>query len=121
MKHIKKYFLFLTLILSTNLFAGKADIIKVNASCKGETCRFAATVKHADTGWKHYANNFEILSLDRKILATRILHHPHVNEQPFTRSIGGVKIPLSIKKVIVRAHDSVHKYGGKEIIIELKR
>ena len=74
---------------------------------------FHVTVQHDDEGWDHYADNFEILTPDGKILATRVLAHPHVNEQPFTRSQSRVKIPSHIKEVDVRAHDSVHGYGPK--------
>jgi hypothetical protein len=56
---------------------------------------------------------------DGEVLDTRILLHPHVGEQPFTRSLDGVKIPDSISKVIVRAHDKVHEYGGREVEVEL--
>ena len=52
-------------------------------------------------------------------IATRILHHPHVNEQPFTRSLFGVVINKDIKQVIIKAYDSVHKYGGKEFKLDL--
>jgi len=44
---------------------------------------------------------------------------PHDNEQPFTRSLGGVKIPAAIKKVRVRGHDKRHSYGGKQLVIPL--
>ena len=44
---------------------------------------------------------------------------PHVNEQPFTRSLSNVVIPVGVKTVIIRAHDSVHEYGGKVITLEL--
>ena len=70
------------------------------------------TVRHKDEGWNHYVNKWEILSPDRKVLATRVLHHPHVNEQPFTRSIYSVKIPKGMKSIIIRAYDSVHHFGG---------
>ena len=117
---MKNLLLSLSLLLTTNIYANKANVLKVKTSCNTQNiCSFKVSVKHNDTGWDHYANNFEILSMDRKILATRILHHPHVNEQPFTRSISNVKIPKNIKKVIVRAHDKVHGYGGKEVIVEL--
>ena len=104
----------------TTSFANNADVIKAQAKCdKNRNCTFYVTIKHGDEGWKHYANKFEILSLDRKILATRILYHPHVNEQPFRRSISNVAIPKHINKVIIRAHDLVHKYGGEEVILKL--
>ncbi len=78
-------------------------------------------VRHADEGWKHYADRWEVLSPEGELLATRVLRHPHVEEQPFTRALSGVKIPLSVEKVRIRARDSVHGYGGEEVEIELPR
>jgi hypothetical protein len=45
--------------------------------------RFSVTVRHADEGWDHYADRWEVLTSDGTLLATRTLYHPHVNEQPF--------------------------------------
>jgi len=42
-----------------------------------------------------------------------------VNEQPFTRSLSGVKLPAGIKQVVIRGHDSVHGFGGKEKRVDL--
>ena len=56
---------------------------------------------------------------DGAVLGERILAHPHVNEQPFTRSLSGVAIPNGITSVIVRARDLVHGFGGQEIAINL--
>jgi len=50
---------------------------------------------------------------------TRLLLHPHQQEQPFTRSQGGLKIPAAIEKVQVRAHDLVNGFGGKEVVVDL--
>ena len=58
---------------------------------------------------------------DGAVLGTRVLVHPHKTEQPFTRSLGGVKIPENVAEVTLRAHDSVHGYGGKEVTVELPR
>jgi len=80
---------------------------------------FDVSVAHADTGWDHYADRWEVVAPDGTILGTRILHHPHVNEQPFTRSLSNVAIPANIDRVIVRAHDSVHEYGGRTMQVEL--
>jgi len=111
----------LSILFTTSVYANKANILKVKSICtEYKSCTFFVTVKHKDTGWKHFANKYEILTLDRKIIATRILHHPHVDEQPFTRSISNVKIPKNIKTVIIRAHDLVHGYGGKEVIVEIQ-
>jgi hypothetical protein len=78
-------------------------------------------VLHKDEGWKHYANKWDVVAPDDSVLGTRTLYHPHVNEQPFTRSLSGVKIPTGIDRVTIRAHDSVHEYGGKVVTVELPR
>ena len=102
------------------LFAGEADVIKVNVeSQKKNTYVFNVTVFHKDTGWNHYANKWDIIGDNGVNYGTRVLHHPHVGEQPFTRSLSGVFIPDNVKKVSIRAHDSVHKYGGRQFTIEL--
>ncbi|MDX1708156.1 MAG: hypothetical protein R3274_06115 [Desulfobacterales bacterium] len=46
---------------------------------------------------------------------------PPENEQPFTRSLSGVKIPAGITTVSIRAHDSGHGYGGETINVRLPR
>jgi len=100
--------------------AGEADVVGVKARGGGDgTWSFTVTVKHDDEGWDHYANKWEVLSPDGVVLGTRILLHPHVGEQPFTRSLGGVEIPEGVGKVIVRAKDSVHGYGGEEMEVEM--
>lgn len=83
------------------------------------TYRFSATVRHADEGWEHYADSWEVLAPDGTVLGTRVLIHPHVGGQPFTRSLGGVAIPTGLSRVVVRAHDGVHGLGGAEAIVEL--
>jgi hypothetical protein len=71
-------------------------------------------------GWDHYANKWEVIDEKGTILGTRILHHPHVNEQPFTRSLSDIRIPASTSKVIIRGHDLIHEYGGKVITVDLR-
>ena len=105
--------------LTVPVFAGKADVKSATAQKSGTTWRFSVKVSHGDEGWKHYANSFQILTMDGKVLGTRVLAHPHDNEQPFTRSLGGVSIPQGTKKVRVRAGDLEHGYGGKEIVLSL--
>ncbi len=100
--------------------AGEADVVKAVVKQTGElTYHFDITVAHADTGWDHYADKWDVVAPDGTVLGTRILHHPHVNEQPFTRSLSNIKIPVSIDRVTIRAHDSVHKYGGQVMNVEL--
>ena len=101
---------------------GEADVLDVVVACNSESiCRFDVTVKHDDEGWKHYANRWEVLSPDGQILATRVLAHPHDDEQPFTRSLANVKIPDGLSEVVVRAHDLIHEFGGIEMVIQLPK
>lgn len=101
--------------------AGEADVVDARAECRGERCTFVVTVHHADAGWSHYANRFEILDEEGEVLATRVLHHPHVDEQPFTRALQDAEIPKHVTRVRVRAHDSDHGHGGAEKLVELDR
>ena len=106
----------------TTALAGEADVIAVEAVQEGDnTWRFSVTVRHADEGWDHYADRWQVVAPDGTVLGTRVLLHPHENEQPFTRSLGGVVIPEDVREVVVRAHDSVHGDGGAEIQVKLER
>ncbi|MEP1208001.1 MAG: hypothetical protein ABJM29_18430 [Rhizobiaceae bacterium] len=100
--------------------AGEVDVTDVKVRKTGaNTYRFDVTLKHADTGWDHYANKWEVVAPDGTVLGTRVLAHPHVEEQPFTRSLGGVKIADGIKQVTIRGGDSVHELGGVEMKVSL--
>ena len=81
--------------------------------------RFEVTLSHADEGWEHYADAWEVVGPDGAVLARRVLAHPHVNEQPFTRSLGGVALPAGLASVTLRGRDSVHGYGGVELSVPL--
>ncbi len=100
--------------------AGEADVVEVSVTKQGEgRYTFSVALRHADEGWDHYANAWEVLSLDGDVLGTRTLYHPHVNEQPFMRSLSGVMVPRGTTEVIVRAQDSVHGHGGREQRVKL--
>ena len=103
--------------LATPVAAGVADVLKVDIRPTEERGYFDidVTLRHADTGWDHYANRWEVLAPDGSVLATRVLAHPHVNEQPFTRGLSRVQYTW----VKVRAHDLVHGYGGREVTLSV--
>jgi hypothetical protein len=64
-------------------------------------------------------NWWRIKTLEGEEIARRDLAHPHVTEQPFTRSLSGIALPEGIDKVIVEAHCSVHEYGGWTMTVEV--
>jgi len=97
-----------------------ANVLFVRASeAASGSWSFDVTVQHKDTGWEHYADAWDVLSPAGEVLATRVLAHPHVDEQPFTRSLSGVELPADVMVVHLRAHDLVHGYCGKEVIVNL--
>ena len=113
---IKKISLISLLFVTSNIIANEVKIVDVKASCNNNNvnrvCNFNVTLKHEDKGWDHFANKWQIYTPEDKLITTRTLHHPHVNEQPFTRGLSSVKIPKGLKKVHIKAHDSVHGYSN---------
>ena len=101
--------------------AGLANVTAASVRCKATTCTVSATVRHADEGWQHYADRYEVLAPGGRVLGTRVLQHPHVEEQPVTRTLEGLTIPASVERVRVRAHDSVHGFGGAEVEVGVER
>jgi hypothetical protein len=112
----------LTLLTGVTVSAGKADVITATAQCDAHSvCRFTVTVEHADGGWQHYADRWDVMSPEGNLLGSRVLLHPHVAEQPFTRTLSDVKVPRGLSAVRLRARDSVHGYGGYEVSVPLPR
>lgn len=111
--------IFLTALLATSALAGEADVIDAKAAKMGGAWRFDVTVRHADTGWNHYADAWRVVGPDGTVYGTRTLYHPHVDEQPFTRSLSGVQIPAGVEQVIIESHDSVHGWGGASVSVPL--
>lgn len=101
-------------------FADPPKIENVKAVQQDGVWRFDVTLAHGDTGWDDYADGWRILDMDGKELGLRMLHHPHVNEQPFTRSLSEVKIPSDLTQVQVEARDSVGGWSGTRKIVKLR-
>lgn len=104
-----------------------ADVLYVRAVQAADgSWTFYVTVAHPDTGWEDYADGWDVLTPDGTVLRpdpdspfTRLLLHPHVDEQPFTRSQRGIVIPEGVTQVTVRAHDLVDGFGGREVVVDL--
>ena len=58
---------------------------------------------------------------DGRVLGTRVLLHPHDDEQPFTREIDGVRIPPGVDRVTLRARHKPKGYDGKTLELRLPR
>ncbi len=88
-----------------------ADVTAVSASGQAGAYSFSVTLSSPDSGCRQYADWWEVVSEDGKLLYRRVLLHSHVDEQPFTR--GGGPVPVQpTTRVWVRAHMNTVGYGG---------
>ncbi len=121
----KNYLLAAALLLQAILNTANAADVKIIAadfrSSNSIGWSVSVTLKHADAGWKHYADNWRIVDGEGNILGDRVLYHPHVNEQPFTRGLGGVKVPDGTSIVYIEAHDKLHGWTPNRLKIDLTR
>lgn len=108
------------LVAAVAAWAGEVTVVdaKVRAD-GGGTFSFDVTLRHADSGWDHYADRWDVLAPDGTVLGSRVLYHPHVDEQPFTRGLSGVRVPAGIKTVTIRAHDKVHGDSDRTLTVTL--
>jgi len=112
----------LALLITASPALAEEPVIE-NVSFTGtasETYRFDVTIRHPETGWDHYADGWRVLDMDGNELGMRVLFHPHVNEQPFTRSLDGVKIPAGTTQVQVQARDLPAGWNAGTTIVDLR-
>ena len=110
----------LSALLPATLWAGEPVIENVRATQSSDgSWRFDVTIRHPDTGWDHYADGWRVLDMDGTVLGTRVLHHPHETEQPFTRSLSGVVIPDGVKEVQIQARCSVDGWSQDTVTVSL--
>lgn len=109
------------LLLSGAAVAGEVSIERAEFRSVGPGVWYVdVTLKHADTGWDHYADEWRVVDADGNVLADRVLWHPHVNEQPFTRGMGGINIPIPVTTVFIEAHDKVHGWSKQRLEADLQ-
>ncbi len=110
--------LFCSLGLPSSSDAGDVKIVDVLVKKRGQSWNIRVMLKHEDTGWEHYADAWRVVSEDGKVLGNKLFQQPHVEEQPFARSLT-LKIPRNIHKFYIEAHDSVHGWSMNRVHINL--
>ncbi len=110
-----------TFTLPASAFADDAEIQSAKASPSGSGWTFSVTLLHGDTGWDDYADGWRVVDGDGVVLGERTLFHPHVNEQPFTRSLSGVEIPDGLDQVFIEARTNTDGWGEARLAVELAR
>jgi hypothetical protein len=98
---------------------GCANVIFAQVVKTGSSYRVTATVSSPDTGWEKYADRLVVRTPSGFVLQSRELEHPHLTEQPFTRTLTGVRIPEGEEVVEVAASDSVEGFCGKIVVLDV--
>jgi hypothetical protein len=106
-----------------------ADVTNVYAREERDgTWTFHVSVQHPDKGFSDFADGWDLVTSSGAVLKsdpahrfTKTLRHPHVEEQPFTRTVKGLRIPKGVEVLTVRAHDSLGGFGGREVLVKLSR
>ena len=117
----KKHLIIILSLLTTSVFANEVDVVNVVLTNQSGSWRADVTLKHDDTGWKHYADAWRLVDAKGNEIAKRTLFHPHVDEQPFTRSLGGFNISKDNQSIIVEAHDLKHGWSPHKVVIDMRR
>ena len=122
---MKKALLLFTFLLFNTFPAANANNVTILAAAiihqsHGE---YLVNVKlqHQDTGWEHYADEWRLVDNQGNILGTRVLLHPHVEEQPFTRALSNVILDDSLTTLYIEAHDKVHGWAKQKLEIDLNK
>jgi hypothetical protein len=90
----------------------RADVIAVETGGASGAYQLNVTIMSPDTGCAQYADWWEVVGEDGRLLYRRVLAHSHADEQPFARS--GGPVPIQPDTVVwVRAHMHPGGYGGQ--------
>ncbi len=111
----------LTLIAALFAAPALADaplIENVTARANGASWTFNVTLSHPDSGWDHYADGWRILDMSGNELGLRVLHHPHEQEQPFTRSLS-LALPDGTTEVWIQARCNTYGWGDRTYLLTL--
>ena len=96
------------------------DVVSAKVQARGQdTFDFDVTVSSPYDTPQRYADGVRVLGRNNEVLGERKLLHDHADEQPFTRDLSGVKIPLSVLTVVIQARDQKYGYGGKSVQVAL--
>ncbi len=107
--------------MAGHAIAGQVEIVQTQFISRGGVWQVYTTLRHGDTGWEHYADAWRVVTETGDVLGTRTLFHPHVDEQPFTRSQGGIQIPKDVHIVFVEAHDKEHGWSPQRVQVDLRQ
>lgn len=89
----------------------RADVTAVRVRGEPGAYEFEVEIESPDVGCAQYADWWEVVDINGRLLYRRVLDHSHVAEQPFRRS--GGPVPIAADTIVwVRAHMNTTGYGG---------
>lgn len=88
------------------------DVIAATLVPDGSGFTATVTISSPYDSDSRYADAWRILGPDDEVFSETVLTHDHADEQPFTRSTGGVVIPPEVAEVTFQARDSDSGWGG---------
>ncbi len=98
------------------------DVVAARATRAADgSWRFDVTLSSPYDTPERYADAWRILGPDDEQLGIRILTHDHAHEQPFTRSLEGVRLASGLEAVVVQGRDAVSGWGGRTVTVTLER
>ncbi|MBL4743129.1 MAG: hypothetical protein JKX87_00560 [Cycloclasticus sp.] len=122
-KLIKRYVLAgfaASLLVVNSVYANEVDILSADLrNSSGDWWTTNVTIEHKDTGWEHYVDQWRVVDETGNVLGNRVLHHPHVDEQPFTRGTADINIPKGTVTIYIEAHDTVHGWSPNRLKIDM--
>ncbi len=116
---IRNGLFFLSTLATLPAYADAPQVVAAETIHQGADWFISVTLAHPDTGWDHYASGWEVLAPDGTKLGYRELTHPHVEEQPFTRSLSGVTIPDGLDHVFIRPRCTLDGWVGSPARLDL--
>jgi hypothetical protein len=78
---------------------------------------FIVTISSPYDSPERYADAWRVVGDDGVVYGQQTMDGPHVDEQPFTRSLTNIPIPTTVKTVVVQGRDSV--YGWSDVGLEI--
>lgn len=107
-------------LIASPALAHDPMVVDATAQKSGDTWTFSVTLAHEETGWDDYADGWRVEDADGNELGLRVLHHPHENEQPFTRSQSGIIVPRGMDVVYIRARTNADGWAEGVFALQLE-
>jgi len=101
--------------------ADAPKVVAASAVRAGGHWTISVSLVHPDTGWDHYATEWDVLGPDDSVLGKRVLTHPHVEEQPFTRVLDIAAIPTDFDHVMIRVKCNLDGFSPNLYRLDIQR